>query len=178
MIDLGLKVQYSSDLKLRKWFKCVISLALIPPDQVSNGLEYLMDKVPDYDLEKFLDYVVETWIENNNHPISMWNHYNNLDDPRTNNHIEGYHLRLDKFIVNKKPNIWYFIEQIKKEESTYSLNFTRLERGLLRIKVMSRKDIERDNSILKKRCEYLTSNNSNKLEEFLESLSDVIHEYD
>jgi hypothetical protein len=48
----------------------------------------------------------------------------------------------------------------------------------LRIKVRSRKDIERDNSILKMRCEYLASNNSNKLEKFLESLSDVIHEYD
>jgi len=93
IVDLGLKVQYSSDLKLRNWFKCFISLALNPPDQVSNGLEYLMDKVADYDLEKFLDYVAETWIENNNLPISMWNHYNNLDDPRTNNHIEGYHLR-------------------------------------------------------------------------------------
>jgi hypothetical protein len=32
----------------------------------------------------------------------MWNHYDNLDDPRTNNHIECYHLRLDKFIVNNQ----------------------------------------------------------------------------
>jgi hypothetical protein len=77
-----------------------------------------------------------------------------------------------------KPNIFYFIEHIRKEESTYSLNCARLERGLLRLKVRSRKDIERDNHILKLRCEYLASNNSNKLEEFLESLSDVIHDYD
>ena len=49
--------------------------------------------------------MVLQWLENRNHPILMWNHYKNLEDPRTkrtNNHIEGYHAKLDKFIVNKR----------------------------------------------------------------------------
>ena len=37
LVELGLKVQYSQDANLRKWVKMVISLALVPPEKVSDG---------------------------------------------------------------------------------------------------------------------------------------------
>ena len=159
---------------MRKWFKKVVSLALIPKEKVSDAFANLMDVTPDYDLTNFCDYMVENWIESTQHPINMWNHYDTINDPRTNNHIEGYHLKLDKYIVDKKPNIWAFLTFIKKEESTHFLNYDRLERNVLRIKGRSRKDLERDNCILKLRCNYLINND---LDELLEKLSDLIHEY-
>jgi hypothetical protein len=153
----------------------MISLALIPPEKVSSGFEYLLDEMPEgHDLEQFTDYMIDNWIESASHPISMWNHYDNIEDPRTNNHVEGYHAKLDKIIVNKKPNIWLFIETIKNEESTYNLNYERLENNVLRLRVRSRKCVERDNFILKRRCEYLVDKD---LIIFLEKLSGVIHDY-
>jgi hypothetical protein len=44
-------------------------------------------------------------------------------------------------------------------------------RGILRSRVRSRKDIERDNNILKKRCDYLEHHD---LEMFLDSLSTLL----
>ncbi len=81
---------------------------------------------------------------------------------------------MDKITVNKKPNIWYFIETIKNEETTYNLNYTRLENNVLRLRAKSRKCVERDNFILKRRCEYLVDND---LISFIEKLSGIIHDY-
>ncbi len=45
---------------------------------------------------------------------------------------------------------------------------------LLKIGLKILKDIERENNILKKRCEYFEHHD---LEMFLKSISDVIHDY-
>jgi len=111
-----LKTSYSQDPTLRTWFKKVVSLALVPRNKVSDAFASLMDVTPgDYNLTDFCDYMVENWIESNQHLIQMWNHYDTVDDPRTNNHIEGYHLKLDKFIADKKPNICSFLTFIKRK---------------------------------------------------------------
>ncbi len=73
-----------------------------------------------------------------------------------------------------RTNIWYFIETIKNEETTYNLNYERLENNVLRLRVRSRKCVERDNFILKRRCEYLVDKDSIS---FLEKLSGIIHDY-
>jgi hypothetical protein len=153
----------------------MISLALIHPEKVSSAFEHLLDEMPEgHDLEQFTDYMNDNWIDSVSHPISMWNHYDNIEDPRTNNHVQGYHAKADKIIVNKKPNICYFIETIKNEETTYNLNYERLEKDVLIFRVRSRKVFERDNFILKRRCEYLVDKD---LISFLEKLSGIIHDY-
>ena len=117
-------------------------MALIPPEKASDAFVHLKDNSPDYDLENFLDNVLETWIENPNFPINMWNHYNNLENTRTNNHVEGFHLKLDTIIQKKKPHIWRFIEEVQKLDTTYSLNYIRIENGNYRGNTRSKKDIE------------------------------------
>jgi hypothetical protein len=46
-------------------------------------------------------------------PLEVWNHYES--EKRTNNDIEGYNSKLEKFLGNH-PNIWLFINKIKAEE--------------------------------------------------------------
>ena len=43
-------------------------------------------------LVKFMDYFVNTYFEGI-FPVAVWNHFNTVG-PRTNNNIEGYHLKL------------------------------------------------------------------------------------
>ena len=43
----------------------------------------------------FTDYVTSYWVESNRH---LWNHYL-TDDPRTTNHLEGWHSQLKKHIT-------------------------------------------------------------------------------
>ena len=53
----------------------------------------------------------------------MWNQYNQKG-PRTNNHVEGYNLRLNK-LLRAHPNIWKFIDELKEEDSRVDLRWKR-----------------------------------------------------
>ena len=96
---------------------------------------------------QFCEYLTLTWFDEDClFPIDLWNHYKNRG-PRTNNHIEGYNLKL-KMYLNSHPNIWKFIIKIREEESNYALNFTHLTKGTLKQKERNRKIIEKDIKIL------------------------------
>ena len=43
----------------------------------------------------FTEYVTSYWVESNRH---LWNHYQ-TDDPRTTNHLEGWHSQLKKHLA-------------------------------------------------------------------------------
>ena len=63
-------------------------------------------------LVDFCEYLTVTWFDDDaKFPIFLWNHFNNRD-PRTNNHIEGYNLKL-KVFLNSHPNIWIFIIKLR-----------------------------------------------------------------
>ena len=49
----------------------------------------------------------------------MWNmfHRTNLEMPRTNNHIEGWHRRFQGLCMSYHPAFWKFIELLKQEQS-------------------------------------------------------------
>jgi hypothetical protein len=80
-----------------------------------------------YDLSIFLDDILLNYIENDGEtplfPKEIWNHYNYDNGPRTNNHIEGYNLKLNNF-AKTHPNIWKFItnHKFKVKEQRLLLN--------------------------------------------------------
>ena len=76
----------------------------------------------------------------------------------------------------KKPNIWTFIEKIKKLESSYSLEFERLQTGKNKNKNWrSNKDLRRDIVISTQLREYAEQRID--LETLITKLSDLIHEF-
>ena len=101
--------------------KKVTALALVPIDEVENVFCELLCEKPDYpQLDKWADYVLETYIEKSSDPRKpyfdkiLWNQYDN--DKRTNNDVEGYNYRLTT-VLKVHPNIWVFITKLKSEES-------------------------------------------------------------
>lgn len=89
--DCKLGKEYLTDSDLQIWFKSVLALALVPPEQVENAYAWLLnsDVINKYEkeLKSFNDYFVSNWIESPAWPIAMWNQYSNTI--RTNNHVEG-----------------------------------------------------------------------------------------
>ena len=53
-----------------------------------------------------MDYFTTHYIEGSYTP-ALWNHYDTNDYPRTNNHVEGFNLKLKKFCGCSHPNILY-----------------------------------------------------------------------
>ena len=116
-----MKVAYGEDELLQKWFRSTVALAFVPRRKVqlmfSDAIldEAPLEKYPQ--LEKFNDYMTETWIDDDSlFSSSLWNHFNNAES-RVNNNNEGYNSRFNAKTSNvPHPNIWHFIEIIQKEE--------------------------------------------------------------
>ena len=102
-------------------------------------------------LEKFSDYMLETWLEGSkSFPISLWNQFENLDE-RVNNNNEAYNSRFNKRTgPAAHPNPWKFCEVLQHEE--FLLIQVRCEK-LLQSQFKSRGrnkiDMQRDMNLLK-----------------------------
>ena len=94
VVEIGLKVQYQEDENLKKYVKKFISLALVPMDKVQDVfVELCESERPDYDsIDQFLDYMTEAYVDPDQalFPIELWNQYDDNDNKRSNNDIEGY----------------------------------------------------------------------------------------
>ena len=135
---------------------------------------------PDYDekIDNFLDYVLLNYIRNDENdryvfPLEVWNHYES--EKRTNNDLEGYNSKLEKFLWNH-PNIWLFVNKIKAEESTATLKYMRLNNETLSYRKTNIVDVNRDLEIQNAKIRYLTKKIS--IMEYLTEVSKCTSNYD
>jgi hypothetical protein len=79
-----------------------VYFVVITREYIKLVFEQLCIEKPDYDerIDNFLDYVLLNYIRNDENdryvfPLEVWNHYES--EKRTNNGLEGYNSKLDKF---------------------------------------------------------------------------------
>ena len=119
-----------------------MALALLPVNQIELAFEEIVNDAP-ASMEELLDYF-------HNHRIkkvklSLWN-VSNLD-VRTNNHVEGerfdsacfiwalpfyesgWNNQLNKRMIRSHPNIWAFLECLKKEEVVFQQQLMKAKAG-------------------------------------------------
>ena len=71
-----------------------------------------------------MNYFTIHYIEGSYTPV-LWNHYDTKDFPRTNNHVEGFNLKLKKFYGCSHPNIFKAVEEFQKQELSAFLRYKR-----------------------------------------------------
>ncbi|CAF1133229.1 unnamed protein product, partial [Brachionus calyciflorus] len=73
-------------------------------------------------IEEFVTYFVDTWFEG---PFSVefWNVSNTIG-PRTNNHVEGFHNKLNSWLNKAHPDVYQLINIFKLIESGVSVDYT------------------------------------------------------
>ena len=110
-----------------------MALALLPLNQVELGFDDIVGDSPGC-MQPLLDYFRSYWMTKVK--ISLWNVA--ALDVRTNNHVEGaffslkslerlfllssrlgWNNRFNKRIGKSHPNVWSFIETLKKEEVVF-----------------------------------------------------------
>ncbi|XP_046569387.1 uncharacterized protein LOC124277702 [Haliotis rubra] len=91
-----------------------------------------MDEGPETEkVRNFNDYVTSTWVDYEaQFPVRISTQYGNIG-PRTNNHLEGWHLKLKNLIAKAHPNIYLFICNIKKIEAVDKAKRAQLDCGAL-----------------------------------------------
>ena len=80
------------------------------------------------------------------YPVSLWNHYDNVDWPRTNNNVEGYNAKLNKHCGAADPNIYKSISIFQTEEVNSYDKFVKANAGA-RAPYRRKLDIDRDNTL-------------------------------
>ncbi|CAF0750081.1 unnamed protein product [Brachionus calyciflorus] len=85
--------------------------------------EYFVNKPSINGVDKFLDYFVGTYFENQ-YNIKIWNHFETNSTPRTNNNLEGYNYKLNYWNIGiSHPDIYKAIYKLKEEEVDLSFKY-------------------------------------------------------
>jgi hypothetical protein len=110
----GFKTKYSKDESFKMFVKKLIALAVVPIEYVIEACNLIKDKLPSNGLtaaRKIFAYFQRTWL-NGNFPIDLWNH-SSTTGPRTNNHVEGFHNKFNKYIKSPHPHLYKLINVFK-----------------------------------------------------------------
>ena len=117
------------------------AFAFIPPNDVVDAFERLIEVIRNQygdETDGVLDYFEDTYIGRFRRnaapakpvfPIQMWNmfHQTHEELPRTSNHIEGWHRKLQRICMCYYPNFWKFINLLKKEQTLNRVDMVQTE---------------------------------------------------
>lgn len=129
ILELGLAAPYKENggnNELRQWVRQHAALALMPLNIVRVLHEQLRLNPPNYNIAEFSDYFQQTWL--GRWTPNFWNHYARTG-PRTNNHLEGFHSKLNKCFQHPHPNIFIFLECIKHVQSSNTRHLLQVRAG-------------------------------------------------
>ena len=113
--SLGLVVKYRDDDSFRTLVRRAAVLPLVPSGSTEDVWFWALDENDDLSdsVVKMNDYITETWVEAGR---SHWNHFA-TEGPRTTNHIEGWHSKMNKKLNNPHPNIYLFMQLLAQEQA-------------------------------------------------------------
>ena len=89
---------------------------ILPTDIRQNSLACHPTGHPKYPKSRWANRILHCHLAKWNFPPIHWNYFNQ-HQPRTNNHVEGWHSRMKKVISKPHPNIYTWIEYIQREEA-------------------------------------------------------------
>ena len=77
------------------------------------------------------DFVLVDIAEQPLFDLALWNMYDQTigDLPRTNNAVEGWHRRFQANVGAYHPNVWKFIDILKREQSLNHVNISQARAG-------------------------------------------------
>lgn len=136
--DNGLQARYRDDQDFNLDVKMIPALAFVPADDVEEAFESLVDHIS-ADAQPILDYFEDTFIgrpgrRNRRGPVfslGIWNMFDRTvqELPRTNNNIEGWHRGFQSSVGGCHPNIWKFLEALKKHQALQQVALTQIMAG-------------------------------------------------
>ena len=138
----GLLNIYRENEDFSRSVKMLAALAFVPPIDVVMAFEQLYENVPVEAhpiMNSFEDNFIgtlrgrgnNTYREQARFPIPLWNIFGRVNEnlPRTNNFVEAWHRGFQVRVGISHPNIWKFLNFLKKEESLNHVRITQMIGG-------------------------------------------------
>ena len=119
--EYGLTRAYRRDQRVQDFIRKIMALPFLPVAllRINYNLHKaahrrLFRRYPA--LNRLTRYVEFTWL-NGPFPLLMWNVFDRHPRLRTTNAVEGWHHRWNRNVARIRPNIWYVIISLKREEA-------------------------------------------------------------
>ncbi|CAF3764873.1 unnamed protein product [Rotaria magnacalcarata] len=166
-------VTLSKQENIRRQIANIIALPLIPPNEVNNCMEKIIDELCNYDtkFEKLTDYVIKKYIEDARFPVQMWNHFDTIGQrPHTNNHLEGYHRQLNAR-VRTNPDLWTWINEVKSSEESVMCRYEQEQAQKRTTRPRKGKYIQDDNKLMLAKKKYIEDQDFDTYQKTLRAVS-------
>ncbi|CAF4309143.1 unnamed protein product [Rotaria magnacalcarata] len=124
---LGLSSDYTDNIMIRSVTRQMMTLTLVPEQYVPSLFANLGQEISDSERDELaglFKYFNDYWMRR----ISVWNVFDVLE--KTNNFSKGYNNRFKRRLQKTHPNIWLFINSIRKEVSTVHDLITQVNTGM------------------------------------------------
>lgn len=136
--EVGLKTQYECDNELRGYIRCLPALAYVPPEDVVEAFNLLVETMPAADhVDEVTTYFKHCYIRGCRRrgrgemygpalfPIDTWNQYAAGADgiARTTNSVEGWHHGLQAMFHCHHPTLWTFMAGLKDDMTKQNTSF-------------------------------------------------------
>jgi len=130
---LGLKDAYGSDADVQIVVQCLVSLPLLPPEEIVAAIDdvealVLVDSSHENQLRELIRYVRRQWI--NKRSIGPERLSVRDNQSRTNNVVESYHAALRRRIKVSHPNLYSFLAHLQQLTVDQLNDVARLRNGL------------------------------------------------
>ena len=106
-----------------------MALAFLPTNEIQQTFQTLRQQ-PVVDgsdrLQRLFTYYEDTWLTGT-FPLDMWNVHETT--VRTNNMVEGWHSKLNRYVRRIHPNLHQLINELKKEQAMTQVSIQRARLG-------------------------------------------------
>lgn len=127
--NLGMAREYQDNVAgLRDFVRKLGSLALVPLHSVNLLFQELRDAAPQLPaVPLLLQYFEQQWLHR--WTPEFWNVYD-TEGAKTNNHLEGFHHKLNSCFNRSHPSVYTFVKEIKRLQATYELRILQASNGI------------------------------------------------
>lgn len=143
--QLGMQTKYAEDTEFAHNIRLLLALPFVPLSDVDAAFQeiassdFFSENDSEYNtqIQTLLNYIEATYMGTYNRrgvrknplfPMEIWNvHMTTLEGlARTNNNVEGWHNAFSSFVGQTHPNIFKFIEALKKEQNLQDFKFAQV----------------------------------------------------
>ncbi|KAM7300627.1 uncharacterized protein ISCGN_016235 [Ixodes scapularis] len=141
---LGFQARYATDETFAVKMKMLPALAFLPAGNIPEAFQDIMEAFPaeaiqvaDYFEDVYIGRPRRNGICSAQFPPKMWSvHEATMGGmPRTNNSVEAWHYGLQSNVSCASPNLWAFLESLKKEQAMTELKLSQAASGVVSTRV-------------------------------------------
>jgi len=130
---IGLKEAYGSDADVQNVVQCLVSLPLLPPEEIVAAIadveaHVLVNSSHENQLRQLIRYLKRQWI--NKRSVGPERLSVRDNQSRTNNVLESYHAALRRRIKVSHPNLYSFLAHLQQLTTDQLNDVARLRNGL------------------------------------------------